>query len=82
MFKNNFITKQKHRNFFDHSLTNKNSLGNISDLNDYSKEEKKFIKDTEDEIKRNRGFKMIFPNENMLYYEQFFEEKRKVNEVI
>jgi len=82
MFKNNFITKQKHRNFFDHSLTNKNSLGNISDLNDYSKEDKKFIKDTEDEIKRNRGFKMIFPNENMLYYEQFFEEKRKVNEVI
>ena len=25
---------------------------------------------------------MLFPNENMLYYEQFFEEKRKINEVL
>jgi hypothetical protein len=76
MLKNNFISK-KQNEYFDISLNR-----NITDTNDYTKEEKKFIKDTEEEIKRSRGFKLIFPNENMLYYEQFFEEKRKINEVI
>lgn len=54
----------------------------LNDLNEYSKEERKIIKETEDEIKRCRGFKLLFPNENMLYYEQFFEEKRKINELL
>ena len=77
MLKSNFISKQKREEYFDLSL-NKNSL--LS--NDYSKEEKRAIRDTEEELKRCRGFKMIFPNENMLYYEQFFEEKRKINEAV
>jgi hypothetical protein len=83
MFKNNFISKQKQREYFDLSLTKKRSNPfNLSDWNEYSKEEKKVIRETEEEIKRSRNFKLIFPNENMLYYEQFFEEKRKINEVI
>lgn len=81
LLKHNFISKKKQQEFFDTSL-NKNENINLNDGNDYSKEEKKIIKDTEEEIRRARGFKLLFPNENMLYYEQFFEEKRKINEVL
>lgn len=82
MLKNNFISKQKRREYFDLSNNRNDNLNNLLDTNEYTKEEKKIIKDTEEEIKRSRGFKLIFPNENMLYYEQFFEEKRKINEVL
>lgn len=77
MLKSNFISKQKKEEYFDLSQ-NRNQLMS----SEFTKEERKAIKDTEEEIKRARGFKMIFPNENMLYYEQFFEEKRKINEAV
>lgn len=84
MLKNNFITKQKKMEYFDFSNKRGDNLDNknLTDITEYTKEERKIIKDTEDEIKRCRGFKLLFPNENMLYYEQFFEEKRKINEVL
>ena len=74
MLKNNFISKQKREEYFDLSQGRNSLMGS-----EYTKEERKAIRDTEDELKRSRGFKMLFPNENLLYYEQFFEEKRKIN---
>mmetsp|Transcript_17150 Transcript_17150/g.15130 ORF Transcript_17150/g.15130 Transcript_17150/m.15130 type:complete len:130 (-) Transcript_17150:19-408(-) len=84
MLKNNFISKKKRREYFDLSLNRNDNMSRINfvDTHEYTKEEKKAIKETEDEIKRCGGFKLIFPNENILYYEQFFEEKRKINEVL
>lgn len=84
MLKNNFIPKQKRKEYFDSSVNRNDNLNGLAynDSSEYTKEEKKVIRDTEEEIKRSRGFKLIFPNENMLYYEQFFEEKRKINEVL
>ena len=73
LLKSNFISKKKQQEFYDVGIKNENL--NTNDDSEYTKEERKIIKDTENEIKRWRGFKLLFPNENMLYYEQFFEEK-------
>jgi tubulin polyglutamylase TTLL5 len=44
-----------------------------------TKEEKMALKDTEDEFKRRNFFKRIFPSVDFLYYKQFFEEERPLN---
>jgi hypothetical protein len=44
-----------------------------------TKEEKLALKETEDEFKRRNFFKRIFPSLDFLYYKQFFEEDRPLN---
>jgi hypothetical protein len=55
------------------------SLIGKSSAREATKEEKMALKDTEDEYKRRNFFKRIFPSLDFLYYKQFFEEERPLN---
>ena len=45
----------------------------------FSKEEKQVMKETDEEFRRRGFFKRIFPCYDFLYYKQFFEEDRPLN---
>jgi len=50
--------------------------------NNFTKEERQVMKETEDEFKRRGFFKRVFPCFDFLYYKQFFEEDRPLNYLI
>jgi len=47
-----------------------------------TKEEKQALRDTQEEFQRRNFFKRIFPTVDYLYYRQFFQEERPLNDFV